>query len=170
MNTRSLVERTQMPRKFHGSQGRLARATVLLMVLVIWTVTAAPALAHNPFTSLDVRYPGFTGTYWSFRSTHYATGCVNGGDPTPCSNGFDFKVHSGAQIKILGDWSALGQVVKSVLRHWPTSTAVSATFYVDCPSGHPTYTMRTRGKGGIVHNGSWYWTAFFFSGGRTETC
>jgi len=127
-------------------------------------------MAHNPFTTLDVRYPGFSLGTWSFTSVHIFNGCVEGGDPTPCSVGFDFIVHSGAQINIMGQWSALGQVVKSPVRHWPDRTSVTATFYFSCPSGHPTYTLRTRGKAGVKHNGAWTFTAFFFSASRTETC
>lgn len=145
------------------------RASAALVLSLALLAQATPAYAHNPFTTLDVRYPGFAARQWSFKSVHIFNGCVEGGDSTPCSSGFDFKVHSGAQIYLSG-WQALGTVVKSPTRHWPNSTSVEAIFRFNCPSGHPRYTMRTRGKGGLVHNGVWAWTGFFFSPGRTETC
>lgn len=148
----------------------ILRATGALIVSLVLLMQATPAYAHNPVSTLDVRYPGFAARQWSFTSVHIFNGCIEGGDSTPCSVGFDFKVHSGGQIYVLGGWQALGTVVKSVTRHWPNSTSVSATKLFDCPSGNPTYTMRTRGKAGLVHNGVWAWTAFFFSPGRTETC
>ena len=149
---------------------RLRMALVAGLGLGLVVTIVGVAYAHNIFTTLDVRQPEFAARHWSFTTVHIANGCVEGGDSTPCSAGFDFKAHSGAQIKQSGEWQAFGTVVKSVKRHWPDSTSVRATKEFDCPSGHPTYTFRTRGTGGIVHNGIWYWTAFFFSPERTETC
>jgi hypothetical protein len=149
---------------------RVRGVVVAVLVVGIAVATVTVAYAHNIFTTLDVRQPEFAAGHWSFTTVHIANGCVEGGDSTPCSAGFDFKAHSGAQIWVSGEWQAFGTIVKSVTRHWPDSTSVRATKGFDCPSGHPTYTFRTRGKGGIVHNGVWYWTAFFFSPSRTETC
>jgi hypothetical protein len=43
------------------------------MVLLL---QSTPAYAHNPFTTLDVRYPAFGARHWSFTSVHIFNGCV----------------------------------------------------------------------------------------------
>jgi hypothetical protein len=93
------------------------------------------------------------------------------GSPT-CAQGFDFTAHSGAQIRLFGDWTALGHIVRAKVRHYPTNTVASASFVFQCSSADSgkTFTMRTRGKAGIKHNGVWFFTAFQFSDPRTETC
>lgn len=147
------------------------RVSVIVGVLAVG-LFVSPANAHNIQSSLNVQFPDFFFGDWTFRSTHNIIGCIPGGDPTPCSQGFDFNVWSGAQIKLLGSWVALGSVVKSVVRHWPTNNTVSATFLFNCAPGDvgKQFTLRTRGKAGVKHNGVWTFTAFAFSAQRTETC
>jgi hypothetical protein len=146
-------------------------ASVVAGVLTVGLL-ASPANAHNIASSLNVQFPTFFFGDWTFPSTHNIIGCVEGGDPTPCSQGFSFNVWSGAQIKLVGTWTALGSVVKSPALHWPTNNAVTATFFFNCASGDQgkQFTLRTRGKAGVKHNGLWTFTSFSFSAPRTETC
>ena len=67
------------------------RASAALVLSLALLAQATPAYAHNPFTTLDVRYPGFAARQWSFKSVHIFNGCVEGGDSTPCSSGFRFQ-------------------------------------------------------------------------------
>lgn len=93
----------------HGTRG----AAIAVLIVGIGAATVTAAYAHNIFTTLDVRQPEFAAGHWSFTTVHIANGCVEGGDPTPCSAGFDFKAHSGAQIWVSGEWQAFGTIVKS---------------------------------------------------------
>lgn len=153
-----------------GRRGSRQGCLVVVAALFAVLMQVSLAFAHNAFSTLDVQVPAFSAGHWTFNTRPYGVGCINGGDATTCAQGFDFIAHSGAQINPLGDWQAFGQVAKSVVRHYPNSTAVTASFGFDCPSGNPTYTVQTRGKGGIKHNRLWTFTDFFFSPSRTRTC
>lgn len=78
---------------------------------------------------------------------------------------------AGAQILVGGQWKAIGGVNKA-FANYPSSTRVVESFTVYCGLDDvgDSYTFRTRAKGGINHNGTWYFSSWGFSNPRTETC
>lgn len=152
---------------------RWTRATAVnLLVLAFLVLTAVPAQAHSISSRVIAYYPSFLDGYiWDFVGEHQITGCFNTGDSTTCAQGFKFNVWAGAQILTGGQWKAIGTVNKAYA-NYPSRTSVVESYTIYCGPDDvgKTYTFRTRAKGGINHNGTWYFSSWAFSDPRTEKC
>lgn len=150
----------------------MRRLFVAAVVLSIMVLGVPPASAHSFDTHLQIAYPGFNGWRWSFFTRHTIELCLSVGDSTPCSANTDFRTVSQAQIRFGGTWYTLSSPPATSTRTYPAYSSTARTKFVVCSAdnvGH-TYTLRTLGRGGLKHGGVWYYTPWYHSAARTETC
>lgn len=144
----------------------LATLTMMASILSL----ATPASAHQFATTGWVEPPDWDGRTWYFRGHHRIDACSNSGDSTKCAQGAHFRIYVGAEIWV-GYWASIGEIVSST-RHYPEYKQTNRTYTLACTSGDAgrTYTMRSRGRGGLKHNGVWHLTAWFYNDYRTHKC
>lgn len=151
----------------------MRKFTLTNLVLFLLLALAAPAFAHNIVSNIEPSFPWMDGSTWGFKSTHTITYCWNGGDAGTCGgNPVGFRAHAKAQVKVGSVWSDIGDPVVSETFNYPSVRIVSITKRLYCgPSDvGKTFTFRTMAKGSIKHMGTWYYTDWFPSSGRTDTC
>lgn len=148
----------------------MKRLLVAVMAVASILILATPASAHQFATTGWVDPPDWDGRTWYFRGHHRIDVCSNTGDSTKCSQGAHFRIYVGAEIWA-GYWVSIGEIVTST-RHYPEYTQTNRTYTLACTSGDAgrTYTMRSRGRAGLQHNGVWQLTGWFYSNSRTHTC